>query len=92
MDKELYHWIECASLEMKGFRNLIVDVGDVIKTASRYREVYTSIFRYFDDIGDYMEGNTYGGKPSIAGYDGAIDFYFFVFWTSIRKNLKLATM
>ena len=76
MDREVYHWVEFASPEMKGFRNLIVDVGDVIETTSRYQEVYTSIFRYSADLGEYMKRNTHGGKPSIAGYDGAIDSHF----------------
>lgn len=79
--KSGYHNVEFASRKIEGFRNRIIDLGEVNKLADRYNrfEAFTSMYFYSDDLLSYMEKNLNGNKPSVSGYDGKVysNYLFF---------------
>jgi hypothetical protein len=69
-----YRYVDFAARAQPGFRNHVVTVDEVPALVAHWgaEECYASIFRFSADILLYLAEHRVEGRPSIAGYDGAV--------------------
>jgi hypothetical protein len=69
-----YRYVEFAARALPGFRNHVVRVEEVPRLLERWgpEECFASIFRFSAEVLLHLAETRVEGRPSLAGYEGAI--------------------